>query len=381
MSETTQAGTTQAETTLSTIDALDARLTQMDTAGPRFDDATTEGAFAFKYTCKALEAHYPFLVLGLQEKLAGIDAELFRKLEALGRVGVPETDFAIPYVSSEFAEEALAYVLKKPVPIVVKGGATGSQADETWTPSFFKTNYGDYELPLAKGKVQDAKGTIAQVVEDIESGTERGHYVHNVANFFNEHRELEDQLPIKQFMEYVAPANLFGCQLFMGGAKTGTSWHHASGWNFFFNVYGEKQWFMAHPTMTPWIYGRMHPSGSAGMTKVDHNKPARAQIAKFPLYRHVPVYSIVLQPGDVLVVPPWWWHAITNISSATIAVSTRWLNFQSPNTTPILRLAQGLMPGFQEFEKEAMEQQQEFRIRDKYIRDTYDNAAFRSDAP
>ena len=271
-------------------------------------------------------------------------------------------------------------MLKKPVPVVVAGGASDSEAVKTWTPDFFAENYGDYELPLAKGPIQDDRGTIAQVVEAIKSKEERGHYVHNVANFFNENRDLEDQLPIARFLDYAAPASHFGCQLFLGGPKTGTSWHNASGWNFFFNVYGNKKWFFVHPSVSPWIYGRLHPSGSVGLSDVDHTRAAAEQESEFPLYKYSPVYEVLLNPGDVLVVPPWWWHAVSNVSDATIAVSTRWLNPHAADTMPEFRLAQGLMPSFQEFEQEAAESE-DFRIRDKYVRETYDNGGFKSDTP
>ncbi len=370
-----------ADNCLATIAALEERLAQLDNAGPRLPDPIMESAYAYLHTCNALSAHYPFHVQAIRRDLRSLEQQLNEKLESLGQAAVPETNRALPAVGRDLAKDGLALVLRKPVPFVVRGGALGCEAIDTWTPQFFAKHYGDYELPLAKGAVQDERGTLAQVVADIESGLPRGHYVHNVADFFNENRDLEDHLPLKEYLSYVEPVHHFGCQLFMGGAKTGTSWHHASGWNFFFNVYGEKRWFMAHPALTPWIYGRMHSSGSLGLTDVDHNKSAEEQLDQFPLYRHVPVYDILLKPGDVLVVPPWWWHAITNISDATVAVSTRWLNPNAADTKPAFRLTQGLMPNFQEFEKEAMLLKDQFRIRDVHVRDTYDNTGMKSDAP
>jgi oxalate decarboxylase/phosphoglucose isomerase-like protein (cupin superfamily) len=44
----------------------------------------------------------------------------------------------------------------------------------------------------------------------------------------------------------------------------------------------------------------------------------------FPLFQYCPVYTAVLEEGDVLFNPPWWWHSIKNISDTTIGVASRW---------------------------------------------------------
>jgi hypothetical protein len=44
----------------------------------------------------------------------------------------------------------------------------------------------------------------------------------------------------------------------------------------------------------------------------------------FPLFKYCPVYTSVLEPGDVLFNPPWWWHSIKNITPKTVGIATRW---------------------------------------------------------
>jgi hypothetical protein len=46
---------------------------------------------------------------------------------------------------------------------------------------------------------------------------------------------------------------------------------------------------------------------------------------RFPLFRYVPKYTVHLKPGDVLYVPPWWWHEVTN-HGETIGVPVRFLD-------------------------------------------------------
>jgi hypothetical protein len=42
----------------------------------------------------------------------------------------------------------------------------------------------------------------------------------------------------------------------------------------------------------------------------------------YPLYNLIPKYEVVLEPGDVLYSPQWWWHTVDNLS-LTVGVAMR----------------------------------------------------------
>ena len=77
---------------------------------------------------------------------------------------------------------------------------------------------------------------------------------------------------------------------------------------------------------------------------IDHNQPASAQREKFPLFEQVPVYSARLNPGDVLINPPWWWHAINNVTPSTIGCAVRWIPEQIQDANPVFSVAQRMVP-------------------------------------
>ena len=37
------------------------------------------------------------------------------------------------------------------------------------------------------------------------------------------------------------------------------------------------------------------------------------------------IFKTCLNPGDVLINPSWWWHAVKNVTDETIGCATRWL--------------------------------------------------------
>ena len=45
----------------------------------------------------------------------------------------------------------------------------------------------------------------------------------------------------------------------------------------------------------------------------------------FPAFAHCPIFEVTLEPGDLLLNPPWWWHAVRNVSETTVGVASRWI--------------------------------------------------------
>ena len=69
---------------------------------------------------------------------------------------------------------------------------------------------------------------------------------------------------------------------------------------------------------------------------VKHRANKRFLAHEYPLYNAIPKLKIILEPGDLLINPPWWWHAINNKTDVTISVATRWAitqNYHRQNPT------------------------------------------------
>jgi hypothetical protein len=349
------------------------RATELRTAGPTADPLT-EAAFSFGFLVDTLRSTAPISAGRLTRQMSPLSPVLTSRLQELGQKAHYDGDIHIPRVVPPLYTNELAnWILREPVPFVLHRYARQTSAVQRWTPDYLGEHYGQYELPLAEGKDQRLKGKIADVVADIRSGRPRGLYIHNVANLFNDHPELEQQLELDPLVSVAGQCRTMGLQLFMGGAQTGTSWHCASGMNWFIQVHGRKRWYMSHPKVSPWIYAKMHKSGSFCGSPVPHEGQREQILADYPLYEHVPVFYTDLEPGDVLYVPPWWWHAITNLSDSTIAVATRWQTMQGglPEGNLLFRLAQQQCPNMRKFDDEVAADA-DFRIRDEFIRDTYD---------
>src|SRR5690606_16551383 len=94
--------------------------------------------------------------------------------------------------------------------------------------------------------------------------------------------------------------------------------------NCFINIYGQKEWTFVHPKYSAAMYSSIFNKGIFVGSLVKHNAPVGFLEKNQPLYNRIPKLRIVLQPGDMLINPPWWWHAINNLPPASIAIASRW---------------------------------------------------------
>jgi hypothetical protein len=307
-------------------------------------DPITAGAIDFYEFSRSMSDAYPMQFAPLSKHIKALHQELQEKLLATG-AKVAEGHRDIPRVPPEtLSESDFEEFIKNPCPVIFEGAARDVQAVREWSPAFFKQNYGNHACLLATETDWDIKGTLADAVDDILSGTEVSRYAHNIANVFNEHPDLEAQLELQRFLPHLGPGRHLGTHLFLGGSRTGTAFHCANNLNIFFNVHGQKEWFFVHPKHTFWMYGVLQANGAAGDSEIDHNQPASAQREKFPLFEQVPVYSARLNPGDVLINPPWWWHAINNLTPSTIGCAVRWIPEGIGESNPVFSVAQRMVP-------------------------------------
>jgi ectoine hydroxylase-related dioxygenase (phytanoyl-CoA dioxygenase family) len=138
--------------------------------------------------------------------------------------------------------------------------------------------------------------------------------------------------------------HLTSLQLFLGRSETGTPFHCANVWNVFVMIEGAKKWTLVDPRYSYFMYPRI----SQNMTYVAsyntdyHLRPSD----QYPLFRSCPTIEVVLEPGDVLLNPPWWWHTLENLSAKTVAVATRWRTsrVQIHNTNVLFDFMQMIKP-------------------------------------
>jgi hypoxia-inducible factor 1-alpha inhibitor (HIF hydroxylase) len=87
--------------------------------------------------------------------------------------------------------------------------------------------------------------------------------------------------------------------------------------NVFVQLYGEKLFTLFPPSSSDdlYMFPRLHPLWHKSQVHFDE-----PDLDKFPNYRRAEAFEAHLYPGDVLYIPPYWWHHVESLT-ASISVS------------------------------------------------------------
>jgi len=116
----------------------------------------------------------------------------------------------------------------------------------------------------------------------------------------------------------------FGAAAGRDQPRIGTPFHAAGMSNLFLQVEGERSWTLIHPRLSQYLRP-MHGHGhvAAPGVAVDWR-----QLTRRRHFSRLPRMVATTRPGDVLYIPPWWWHEVTLESPGfSFGVSNRGYDF------------------------------------------------------
>eukprot|EP01038_Epipyxis_sp_PR26KG_P014314 gene14314-19198_t len=224
-------------------------------------------------------------------------------------VAIPEYDWV-----NGNPEEFYNTFVAKPHPVVLRGfmNNTSLLSELSWDNVI--RNYSNENVFLTKKELDGFPGKLKEV--DNPSV-----YLHNSEILFTKYPEIRKHFQYEKLEPYLKMKVGYE-QLFIGREGTGSPFHHAAVYNMFYMIDGKKKWWFIDPYDSILAYPLNFFGRAAGILFCLW--PGEYNEAAFPLFPYCPVYSTVLNPGDVLFNPPWWWHSIKNITPTSTACATRW---------------------------------------------------------
>lgn len=221
------------------------------------------------------------------------------------------------------------------IPLVLKGLAGNWSAVKKWDFDFFREHYGDDPAILVNSRQLDHKykGNQTESIEEtdirgvIDNILQGGTQYARFHPLLDRHPELMVDLDMTWIAQHMIGNNArmrpFH-KIFIGGKGRTTAAHAERVENLFLQVEGEKLW-----TMWPADYNYVCDSDSnRAIYKTSSLNPADPDFERFPGYQYVDYYETVLEPGDMLYVPGYTWHQVTNLSHS-IGCGVRWMSPQT----------------------------------------------------
>jgi len=253
------------------------------------------------------------------------------KLENLNRYSdaLPKKNntYILPSINSDQISLIQEYTNNYRTPLVIKGLIKDFPCVQKWNIEYLKKYCGKY---LVKGFTKSDNSEMlydqfnnVKVLENVRFSTacdmiENGEqiYINNFHSIFIDCKVLQADLNLKKLDEITPIEYTDTSQLFFGPKGTGTTLHCAMKSNIFYNVKGRKKWTFIDPEYSPYLSAVLSNNGIFVVSKLNYFKDKA-------LLRNIPKYEYILEEGDVLFNPSWWWHCVENMSEYTVGVANR----------------------------------------------------------
>jgi len=284
----------------------------------------------------------------IKSNKSGISKRIFEefmqqnKTEYLNPFPLPEINSA-DLTKKQFTK----WLVKINTPIILRGFIKQSKACQDWSLDWLLENFGNKKILCLP---PDMKSLLGQDVKLIELTVHdfctqekyRDYYINNHHSIFAATDFYDNCQGSK--VDKLRGLKHIVCQWFISRSiKTGTKLHCANGDNMFINVKGRKEWHFIHPSYTPLLSPALSKYGVYAVSEVEEsmNDKWEAIIEKYPHFKYIPKYKAILEEGDVMLNPPWWWHTVRNLDDFTVGCATRYLtNLKTANNIPAFNYCQ-----------------------------------------
>ncbi|XP_071802944.1 hypoxia-inducible factor 1-alpha inhibitor-like [Asterias amurensis] len=164
--------------------------------------------------------------------------------------------------------------------------------------------------------------------------------------------ELEDSANIQQKLPHYQNVSLMDTswqklqarifnqptmQLWVGTKGNVTPLHYDRNHGLLAQIVGRKELILFSHEDTPNLYPHVSYSERAHTSRVDLRKVYAEEDKRFPRLKNAQPYTCTLQPGELLYMPPFWWHDVTSLDDC-VSVTLPW-DMDSSETVPGCMLA------------------------------------------
>ncbi len=212
-------------------------------------------------------------------------------------------------------------------PVVIKGLIKNFDCVKKWNIDYLKKTCGNHKVMgfTINSKKDFLKNQFSNVVvlNKMNFGKvcdmiklNKKIYVNNFHSIFLDCKKLQDDLDLSKLEKKFPIKYTSVSQLFFGPKGSGTTLHCAMKANIFFNIKGRKKWTFIHPKYSKYLKGAISNNGLFVVSKLNYFKNKE-------ILKNIPKYEIILEEGDVLFNPCWWWHCVENLSTYSIGVANR----------------------------------------------------------
>jgi hypothetical protein len=206
--------------------------------------------------------------------------------------------------ADEFVEE----YLRKNKPVVLKNAAPYWR--ERWTPEGLKERFGTREIVGETGEkfVNDKTSKTMPLADlvDIVLSNSLEFRVRSMS-FLSQVPELQNEFQEhSQFESYLRGAGTPKRAFWIVPSGNNTLLHHDTFYdNLNVQIFGRKQFILMPPSAYKSLYVHMFSESPLDPRQAPHDE--------YPRFAGVDLSEAVIEPGDVIFIPQFWWHFVASL--------------------------------------------------------------------
>jgi ribosomal protein L16 Arg81 hydroxylase len=220
-------------------------------------------------------------------------------------------------------------------PVIITDALSDWKALAVWSPEYLASVLKTKRVQVAvsqedRFKFRPRPGAVEETIEFQLETMEFSSLVERIGRAGRERlyvtqKSIPDEFPellpdIKtpRWIKYDKPI----INLWFGGANNVTTLHYDLTNNYYAQIYGRKRFTIFDPMQTELLYPYPVNTSVGHISDVDVEQP---DLVKHPRFRRARPFEFIIETGELLYLPAYWWHHVRSLSAA-ISV-----NFWSPS--------------------------------------------------
>lgn len=214
-------------------------------------------------------------------------------------------------------------------PVIIKNGAKDWPAVGKWNLDFFATTFPNEEQPkiaTSGDKIYEAKKNKEKLefykLSELknENVTDKEKFYGNFSPLVHKYPELKKDLKLDWLRKLQNKySSLMMYQLFMGAKGHKTDLHSEISSNLFIMLSGKKKWAMCSPKYNEFLEVAVSRE-PCFHSPVNFFEKSHAKLNELVNY-----FEFTLDEGDILFVPPYYWHQVVN-ETQSVGLAIKWHN-------------------------------------------------------
>ncbi len=223
------------------------------------------------------------------------------------------------------------YFLKNK-PVIITGIASKWKALDQWNVDYLRSTSEDVGLEIIVSKDQSTIGNqekgwlthrklsmgFHEFLNTIEDSNQLKRYYYLQYQKFDKFPHLLNDIEVPAFI----PSKDINTRLWIGSGKNITPVHHDTQSNILTQIRGRKQFTLFPPSESSALYPFPFRSKNRALSPVNLKEP---NYEKYPRFKDAHPVEGILEPGEMIFQPVFWWHQVETISDdITISVTFMW---------------------------------------------------------